>query len=63
MGEAYSTYGREERCIQSEGNRPFGKTSHTWEDIKIDLLKCGVRGYTGLIWRRIGICGGLLTMP
>jgi hypothetical protein len=37
-------FGREERCIQPGGKRPFGKTSRIWEDIKMDLLKCGVRG-------------------
>jgi hypothetical protein len=25
MGEAYSTFGREERCIQPEGRRLLGK--------------------------------------
>jgi hypothetical protein len=63
MGEACSLYGRKERCIQPEGKGPFGKTSLIREDIKMALLRYGVRGQTGLIWRRIGIRGGLLKMP
>jgi hypothetical protein len=41
---------------EPEGNRPLGIL--WWEDnTKMDL---GETGWTGLIWLRIGISGGLL---
>jgi hypothetical protein len=45
-----STYGGEERCIQSfggkpEGKRPLGRHRHRWEDnIKMNLQKEGCGG-------------------
>jgi hypothetical protein len=57
MGERRSVY----RVLveKPEGKRPLGRPRRRWEDnIKIDLLKVGVR--TGLIWLRIGTGGGHL---
>jgi hypothetical protein len=31
-GGACSTHGRDEKCIQSEGNRPLGRPRRRWED-------------------------------
>jgi len=47
MGEAFSAYGRKERCSQglvrrSEGKRPLGRPVHRWEDnIKLYLEEVG----------------------
>jgi hypothetical protein len=41
-----------------EGKRPFGRPRHRWENINSSSRQCG--GGTILIWRRIGIGGGLL---
>jgi len=47
MGEAWSTYGGEERGIakfgwEIEGKRPLGRSRHRWEDnIKMDLQAGG----------------------
>jgi hypothetical protein len=56
MGEGRGAYrilvGRPDR------KRPLGRTRRKWEDnIKMDLQEVG---WTGLIWLRIGIGGGLL---
>jgi len=50
MGGLYSTYGREDRCIQGlcgkpEGKRRLGRPRCRWEDnIKMNLQKVGCRG-------------------
>jgi hypothetical protein len=44
-----------------EGRRPLGRPRRRWEDnIKMDLQELGWVAWTGLIWLRIGIGGGLL---
>jgi hypothetical protein len=44
-----------------EGKRPLGRPRHMWVDnIKMDLREIGWMVWTGLIWLRIGISGGLL---
>jgi hypothetical protein len=43
-----------------EGKRPLGRQRRRWVDnIKIDLNRDRMR-WTGLVWLRIGSCGGLL---
>ena len=38
---------------------PIGRPRHRWEDnIKVDLQE-KVWGWTGLVWLRIGACGGI----
>ena len=55
------------RCIQAfgrkpEGEGPFGKLRHRWEDnIKMDLKLVG-RAWTGLTWLRTGTSDRLLRM-
>jgi hypothetical protein len=50
MGDAHSTHGGEERCIQDwwgnlRGMRPFERPRHQWEDnITMDLQDMGGRG-------------------
>jgi hypothetical protein len=50
MGGVFSTYGGEERHIQSmvgkpEGNTPLGRPRRRWEDnIKMDLYEVGYGG-------------------
>ena len=47
MGEACSTYGREESCIQGfggkpEGRRPLERLRYRWENnVKMDLHEAG----------------------
>jgi hypothetical protein len=44
-----------------EGKRPLGRPRRRWKDnIKMDLKELGWEAWTGLIWLRIGTCGGLL---
>jgi hypothetical protein len=44
-----------------EGKRPLGRTGHKWENISQWILgKWGGNIWTGFIWLRIGISGGLL---
>jgi hypothetical protein len=45
-----------------EGSKPLGRPRRRWGDnIKMDLQEVGWGGaWTGLIWLRIGIGGGLL---
>jgi hypothetical protein len=47
-----------------EGRRPLGRPRRGWEDnIKVDLRGGGWgAAWTGSIWLRIGIGGGLLWM-
>jgi hypothetical protein len=43
-----------------EGNRPLGRPIRRWVDnIKMDHKEIGWE-WIGLIWLRIGTCGGLL---
>jgi hypothetical protein len=65
VGESYSIYGGEERCIQGFGeglerNRPLVRIRRTWDDnIKIDLQEMGWAGaWIGLLLLRIGTGGG-----
>jgi hypothetical protein len=42
-----------------EGKRPLGRPRRVWEDnIKMDLQEVGMGKWTGLMWLRIGTCGG-----
>jgi hypothetical protein len=44
-----------------EGMRPLGRPRRRWENnIKMDLREVGWGAWTGSIWLRIGIGGGLL---
>jgi hypothetical protein len=43
-----------------EGKTPLGRTTHRWDNIKMDLQQVGLVGWTGLVWPRIGGSGGLL---
>jgi hypothetical protein len=44
-----------------EGKRPLGRTWHRGKDnIKIIFRQCDASAWTGLIWLRIGTCGGHL---
>ena len=44
-----------------EGNRPFGRPRHRWEDnIKMDLQEVGCGVWTRSSWLRIGTGGGRL---
>jgi hypothetical protein len=43
-----------------EGKRPLGRPRRRWVDkVKMDLQVVGWWSWTGLIWLRIGIGGGL----
>ena len=58
MGERRGTY----RVLvgKYEGKRPLGRQKRRWEDnIEVDLQGVGRGAWTGLIWLRIGTCGGL----
>jgi hypothetical protein len=47
--------------VKPEGKRPLGRPGHRWMDnIKVGLREQGGILWTGLIWHRIGISGGLL---
>jgi hypothetical protein len=59
MGEGRDAY----RVLvgRPEGRRPLGRRRRRWDDnIKMYLQKEGRVAWTGLIWLRIGIGGGLL---
>jgi hypothetical protein len=59
MGEGRCAY----RVLvgRPEGRRQLGRPRYRWEDnIKIDLQEVGWGAWTGLIWLRIRIGGGLL---
>jgi hypothetical protein len=44
-----------------ERKRPLGRPRHRWEDtIKMDIKKIKGEAWTGFIWLRTGISGGLL---
>jgi hypothetical protein len=44
-----------------EGKRPLGRPRRRWEDeIKMYLREIGWGVWSGFIWLRIGIVGGLL---
>jgi hypothetical protein len=68
MGGACSTYGGEDRCIQTLVENPDGKIPlerhwNRWEDnIKMHLKEVGWGAWTGLIWLRIVAGGGHLYM-
>ena len=50
MGRARSTYGGEDRCMQTlvgkpDGKRPLGRSRHRWEDnMRMDLQEMGNGG-------------------
>jgi hypothetical protein len=59
MGEGRGAY----RILvgRPEGRRPLGRPRRRWEyNIKMDLQEVERGTWTGLIWLRIGIGGGLL---
>jgi hypothetical protein len=67
MSGACSTYGGQERYRQDfggetlKGKKPLGRPTHRWEDnIKTDIQEVGWGAWTGLIWLRIRMGGGLL---
>jgi len=59
---------RQERCVQGfvgrpERNGPLERPRHRWEDdIKMDLKEIEWEVWTGLLWLRIWIGGGLFWM-
>jgi len=64
MGGAYSTYGREERCIWWEDLREGDDLEGPGVDVRM-ILKCIFKklngdAWTTLIWLRIERDGGLL---
>jgi hypothetical protein len=67
MGVARSTYGREERCIESYGVEPEGKIDQLEDPgvvgkmvLKWIIRKWDVGTWTGSSWFRIGTgCGHL----
>jgi hypothetical protein len=60
MGEGRGAY----RVLvgRPEGRRPLGRPRRRWEEdnIKMDVQEVEWGAWTGLIWLRIGIGGGLL---
>jgi hypothetical protein len=59
MGENGNTY----RILvgKPERKRPLGRPRRRWEDnIKMDVKREDVVVWTGVIWLRIGTCGGPL---
>jgi hypothetical protein len=69
IGRACSTHGGGKRNAyrilvgKPEGKIPLGRPGRGWEDnIKMGLREIGWGGvvWTGLIWLKIGTCGGLL---
>jgi hypothetical protein len=66
MGGAYSTCGRDEKCItnfgrKNSGEESPGRRSCRWEDnIRIHLMETGWEGWVGFIWFMIWISGELL---
>jgi hypothetical protein len=59
MGEGRDAY----RILvgRPEGRRLLGRPRRRWEDnIKMDLQEVGWGAWIGMIWLRIGTCGGLL---
>jgi hypothetical protein len=59
MGEGRNVY----RVLvgKPEGKRPLGRPMRRWDDgIKMDLGEIGWGVWSGFIWLRIGIFGGLL---
>jgi hypothetical protein len=56
MEESRVTY----KMGKPEG-RPLGRTRHRWKyNIKMDLQEVGWGTWTGLVWLRTGIGGGLM---
>jgi hypothetical protein len=43
-----------------EERRPLGRPRRRWDNIEMDLQEVGWDVWTGLIWLRIGINGGIL---
>jgi hypothetical protein len=44
-----------------ERKRPLGRPTLRWEDnIEMDLQEVALRTWTGLMWLRLGTCGGRL---
>jgi hypothetical protein len=66
MGRACGTNGSEKECKQSFGGKSEGKSSlgrqrRRWEIILTQILEKGfIVAWSGLIWLRIGVSGGLL---
>jgi hypothetical protein len=59
MGEGRNVY----RVLvgKPEGKRPLGRPRRRWENwMKMDLREIGWGVWSGFIWLRIGIAGGLL---
>ena len=66
MGGACSAYGETKGVYRvlvgkPDGKRPLGKPRHKWKDNIKMFIQVGWGGtWTGLIWLRIGTCGGHL---
>jgi hypothetical protein len=66
MGRAYSTHGRDWKCIQNSVRKPKQRrlleNLETDEKIILELIlrKQSGKVWTGCIWLRIGISGGPL---
>jgi hypothetical protein len=64
VGCAFSTHGREEKCIKDLVGKPGGKRSQgkprrRWNDIEWILKKQNGRVWTGLMWLGIGTNSGI----
>jgi len=64
MGGACGTYGGEEKCVQGFGGETRGKET-TWKTglgwkiiLKLIFKTWNEEAWTGLIWLKIGTCGG-----
>jgi len=65
MGGACSTYAERRGAYRilvgkPEGKRSFGRPRRRWDDNILIFRKWDGEAWTGLIWLRIGVGGGLL---
>jgi hypothetical protein len=60
MGGSCSSNGGEEKVTCDIGGKAGRKPPRWVKNIKMYLAEIGRGGRTGLVWLRIGTCGGLL---
>jgi hypothetical protein len=45
---------------KAEGKRPLARPRRRWEDgIKVDLKEIGWGAWSGFVWLKVGVIGGL----